>query len=95
MDVDAAAERIYEKIKSYMVESDNAELTEEEQEKILVGVIKVFIEEVGTLAVVEALNQTKIAVDGAVKAFFEEQRQHRSSDTSDPESTNTPPCRGE
>ena len=77
--VDDAAERIYEKIRSYMEESDDAKLTEKEQEKILVGVIKVFIEEVGTLTVVEALNQTKIAVDDAVKAFFEEQGHNQRS----------------
>ena len=72
--VDDAAERIYEKIRSYMEESDDAKLTEKEQEKILVGVIKVFIEEVATLAVVEALDQTKIAVYEAVEVFQERQK---------------------
>ncbi len=67
MDVDAAAERIYEKIKSYMVESGDAELTDEEQEKILVGLLKVLIEEIATVATLAALVQTKRAVNGAMK----------------------------
>lgn len=93
MAVDDAAERIYDKIKSYMEASSDAELADEEQKEILIGVLKVFIEEIGTIAVVEALNQTRIAVDGAFKAFLEEQKE--SPSLSKPEPSNTPPCRGE
>lgn len=67
MDIDAAAERIYEKIKGYMVETDNAELTDSEQKVILVGLLEVLIREIVTIAVVDALVQTKKAVDGAMK----------------------------
>ena len=74
MNVDDAAEKIYQKINSYMMESNDAELTEEEQKVILIGVIKVFIEEVATLAVVEALDQTKVAVYEAVEVFQERQK---------------------
>ncbi len=67
MDVDAAAEKVYEKIESYMRKSDDPELSDEEQKKILIGVLKVFIAEIATLATVVALVQTKRAVDGAIK----------------------------
>ena len=71
MDVDAAAERIYEKIERYMIESADAEPANEKQKEILVGVLKVFIEEVATLATVTALVQTKRAVDSAIKDHLE------------------------
>ena len=69
MDVDDAAERIYEKIEIYMDTSGDrvTELTDEEQKKILIGVLKVFIKEIATLATVAALVQTKRAVDSAMK----------------------------
>ena len=67
MHVDAAAERVYETIKKYMVESGDAELSDEEQKVILVGLLEVLIKEIVTIAVVDALVQTKRAVDEAVK----------------------------
>jgi len=67
MNVDAAAERVYETIESYMKKSDDPELSDEEQKEILIGVLKVFIEEIATLATVAALVQAKRAVDGAIK----------------------------
>jgi len=74
MDVDAAAERIYERIESYMKESDDAKLTDEEQKEILIGVLKVFIGEIVTIAIVGALDQTKIAVDLAIAANLKERK---------------------
>lgn len=67
MDVDAAAERIYEKIEGYMKESDDANISDEKQKEILIGVLKVIIEEIATIATVVALEQTKKAVNGAMK----------------------------
>ena len=67
MNVDAAAERVYKTIESYMKKSDNPEITDEEQKEILIGVLKVFIEEIAMLATVAALVQTKRAVNGAMK----------------------------
>ena len=72
MNVDAAAERIYEKIKGYMAETGNAELTDGEQKVILVSLLGVLIEETATIAAVEALKQTKIAVDLAIAANLRE-----------------------
>jgi len=74
MNVDDAAERIYEEIKRYIGNTENQNLTEEKEAEYIIGVLKVFIKEVGTLAVVEALDQTKMAVDGALKEFREAQR---------------------
>ena len=72
MPVDDAAERIYEKIKSYMDESSDAELTDKEQKVILVGLLEVLIKEIVTIAVVDALKHTKIAVDNAIIANLKE-----------------------
>ncbi len=68
MGVDAAAERIYEEIKIYIAKYSSPELTYEEEKEFLVGVLKVIIEEIATIAVVGALEQTKIAVDLAIAA---------------------------
>lgn len=70
MDTNAAAERIYEKIDSYMTESGNVELSENKQKEILIGVLKVVIEEIATLATIAALVQTKKAVDGAMEGHL-------------------------
>ncbi len=90
MNVDAAAERVYETIESYMRKSDDPELTDEEQKEILIGVLKVFIGEIVTLAIIGALEQTKIAVDDATAANLKERIGLSKSELS-----STPPCRGE
>ena len=55
MDIDAAAERVYERIESYMKESDNTELTEGKQKEIFIGLLKVVMEEIAKIAVANAL----------------------------------------
>ena len=90
MDVNAAAERIYKEIKSYVAMYSNPELIYEEEKEFLVGVLKVIIEEIATIAIVGALKQTKIAVDDAIAANLKERIGLSKSELS-----NTPPCRGE
>ncbi|KKL81196.1 hypothetical protein LCGC14_1997180 [marine sediment metagenome] len=72
MNVDSAAERVYKEIDSYAKKSENLELTEDEQKEIFIGVLKISIREIATVAVVEALKQTKIAVDLAIAANLKE-----------------------
>ena len=62
MDVayDLAAERIMEKIESYMRESESQTLTDEEQKEILAGILKVFLYEVTKLAVLEAVREVSV-----------------------------------
>lgn len=55
MNVDAAAERIVKKIRSYMDVDENKVMTDEEQEEALVSILKILIEEVATLATVNEL----------------------------------------
>lgn len=57
-----------------MKESGDVELTDEVQKDILTGLLKVIIREISAIAIVGALDQTKIAVDDAIAANLKERQ---------------------